>query len=448
MSKFKGEEAVQKVLDIAKSKGIKEVEAFYVRYEDLEVEATQSKIETLKISEEEGLGVRLIDDQRLGFSYTTDFEVQGLEEAIENAFNAALLTKEDEYLLLPVPSATYPQPNTLDPTLKEIPLSTKIEMALKMEREAKAFDKRIKLVESSSYTDTFYEVALASSKGMNLKRQGSYCGLSIAVVAADEEESQTGFDIFYSTHYEDLDPVKVGIKGASNALKLLGGKRVNTKKTAIILSPYVASEFLSLLGASFLAENVQKKKSILAGREGEKVFSSGINIIDNAILDKGVASASFDGEGVPTRRNILVEDGRIASFLHNTYTANKAGLSSTGNARRDSYKATPEVGFTNFYLAPGDRKEEELLQDTEEGFYIMEVMGMHTANPISGDFSVGASGLWLKKGEVVYPVHGVAIAGNIFEIFAMIEGIGDNLTFYGSIGSPTLKIKEMMVSGE
>jgi PmbA protein len=204
---------------------------------------------------------------------------------------------------------------------------------------------------------------------------------------------------------------------------------------------------LEVTAPSLTAEAVQKGKSLFANKMGQDIAASELNIIDDGHKKGAIISSPFDGEGVSTQKTILVENGILKSYLHNTYTAKKDGVSSTGNAKRGSYKSTPEVGTTNFYIDKGNITKDELIKNVEKGFYITEVMGMHTANPISGDFSVGASGIWIENGEFTKPVRGVAIAGNIKELLKSVEAVADDLTFFIGIGSPTLRIAKMTVSG-
>ncbi|HHU33232.1 MAG TPA: TldD/PmbA family protein, partial [Clostridia bacterium] len=190
-----------------------------------------------------------------------------------------------------------------------------------------------------------------------------------------------------------------------------------------------------------------KGKSVFSGKVGKKVSSTAITIIDDGALPGAILSSPFDGEGVRTQETILIEEGILQGFLHNSYTAAKEGVSSTGNGIRGSFKGTPEVGTTNFYIKPGSITQEELIKDISKGLYVTEVMGIHTANPISGDFSVGAAGLLIENGVLTTPVRGIAIAGNIIELLESVDLAANDLTFFVGRGSPTLRIAKMTISG-
>ncbi|NLK52699.1 MAG: TldD/PmbA family protein, partial [Syntrophomonadaceae bacterium] len=292
-----------------------------------------------------------------------------------------------------------------------------------------------------------YEVAIVNSLGLNAFYRGTFCGLYLVVVAQEPEDNQTGFAVQYRLRYTDLDPKQVGREAAAKAVRMLGARKIGTRRVPVVLDPYVATSFLGVLAPALTAEAVQKGKSLFAGKLGRSIGSEALTIIDDGTLPEGIASAPFDGEGVPSRRTVVLEKGNLNTFLYNTYTAARDQITSTGNGVRGSFKTTPEVGTTNFFIQPGPVAQKELIADIREGLYVTEVMGMHTANPISGDFSVGAAGLWIKNGELTTPVRGIAIAGNLAEFLQGVEGVANDLTFFGGKGSPTVRIGQMAVSG-
>jgi PmbA protein len=267
-------------------------------------------------------------------------------------------------------------------------------------------------------------------------------------VAGADGEQQSGFGLQFTRKYAELDPEAIGREAAFKAVRLLGASRMPTKRAAVVFEPYVVTNFLSVLSSALTAEAVQKGRSLFAGKIGERVAASGITVIDDGTLPGGLLSAPFDGEGVPSRRTVLIQDGRLLGFLQNSYTGAKDGLPSTGNASRGSYKSTPELGSTNFYLAPGELAPEEIIKQTDEGLYLTEVMGMHTVNPISGDFSVGAAGIWIEHGELTTPARGMVIAGNMLELLEGIDAVGKDLRFFIGKGAPTVRVVRLTISGE
>jgi PmbA protein len=209
----------------------------------------------------------------------------------------------------------------------------------------------------------------------------------------------------------------------------------------------VAASLLELLSTSLLAESVQKGRSLLAGRLGQEVAAPSANLIDDGLLPGGLETAPFDAEGNPRQRTVLLERGRLAGFLYDQYGANREGRASTGNASRPGALSPPSVQVSNLYLEPGSHSFEALLAEMGRGIIISNVLGMHTANPVSGDFSVGASGHWVEGGHISHPVKGIAISGNVLTLLSRLAVVGSDLRFWGRVGSPSLLIERLDVGG-
>jgi PmbA protein len=271
---------------------------------------------------------------------------------------------------------------------------------------------------------------------------------SVSALAVEGNDSQIGWDFGFSNYFAGVDVATIALSAAAKATGLLGARKIPTMRCPAVIDNRVAGEILEVLSQAFLAENVQKGKSLLAGRVGKDIFSASIRIRDDGTLPGGMGTAPFDGEGVGQRNTLLVEEGRLMGFLYDTYCADKGGTESTGNGVRGSSKNPPRTGVTNFFIENGTVPFTGLLQGIDRGILITEVMGMHTANPISGDFSVGAAGFLIEQGSTTVPVKGIAIAGNILEIFRNIEMAGNDLRFFGAVGSPSLKISALDISGE
>jgi PmbA protein len=335
-----------------------------------------------------------------------------------------------------------------DPTIAETPVEEKIQLAKIIEESAFAYDPRVARSEHAAYEDTVYEVVIANSNGLDVNYRGAFCGGYVWVVAEENDDNQTGAGMDFHLNLADLNPEAIGREAGEQAVMMLGAKKVPSQRVPIVMPPRVATQFLGVLAPGLSAEAVQKGRSLLAGKLEQMVASNLVTLIDDGALPGGINSSPVDGEGVPTGRNVLLEQGKLKKYLYNTYTAARDGIVSTGNASRSSYRGTPEIGTSNLYLEPGTWDPKSLLQDIDQGFYVTEVLGMHTANPISGDFSVGAAGIWINGGELAYPVRGVAIAGNILELFQGVEALGNDLRFYLGTGSPTIRFQPLMVSGD
>lgn len=447
MSKKDYSALAKDVVSKAKLQGAALAEVYLLESKSLSIEVADQKVETMKLAEESGLGLKVIKDNRMGFAYSSDLSSASLDQVIQQAVANSGKTAPDKYNGLAGAFDSYPDLDIFDPNIRAASVEEKIELAKTIEKTAREFDPRVKITESATYSDSEYLVTILNSEGLEASCKGAYCAAYGFLVAEENGDNQTGFGLQYSLKYKDLDPKAIGREAAENAVRMLGAKSINTQKAAIVLEPRIATSFIGLLSSSLTGEAVQKGKSLLADKIGQLVASDKITLVDDGSLPGAIMSSPFDGEGTPCAPTVLIEKGELKGFLHNVYTANKAGTKSTGNGVRGSFKGTPEVGITNFYIEPGKIDRAQLIGDVEKGLYVTEVMGMHTANPISGDFSVGAAGIWIENGKLTNPVRGVAIAGNIIDFLKNVDMIANDLKFMGGKGSPTLRISEMTISG-
>jgi len=437
----------EKALDEAKKRGV-EAEAYLLHDKELSIEISDGKLETLKQADEIGLGVRVIKEGRPGFSYTSDLSDEAVKRAVDDAISISVYTDQDEYNVLPERAQDYPDIKVYDKDTALMSLEEKIEMAMLVESSAKAVDKRISIIERSGYDDLEYCNIIMNTKGVFATENGNFSSIYIFLVAEEDGDAQNGFSMMVNRKVKDLRPAFVGKEAAANAIRALNARTIKSGRMPVILDPYVATRFSGIVASMVNAESVQKGKSMFAGKAGEQVASSIFNIVDDALLAGGIGSGPFDGEGVPSQRNVLIENGVLKGFLHDSYTAGKAGVKSTGNAGRGSFRGVPSVGSTNFLISPGQGNLDDLMDGVEQGLYVTEVMGMHTANPISGDFSVGAAGIMIEKGNLTYPVRGVTIAGNMADLLQSIDAVAADLRFYGSKASPSIRLRELSVGGE
>lgn len=415
---------------------------------NLAIEVKEQKVDTFRCSAPIGVSVRVLKGEGLGFSYSTSAELSALERMIDNALIGAASQTPDCFNGLPLPEA-YPEITGLyDPTLERVSEAEKIDRAMRLESLTLESDPRLKRVRKSSYAESNYSVAIRNSLGVAGEYRGTSVSSSIAVLAEQDGDSQMGWDFGFSNRFAGVDVGRIAAAAAVKATGMLGATTIPTMRCPALLDNHVAGEILGVLSAAFLAESVQKGKSLLAGKVGEPLFSPLIRIRDDGTLAEGMATSPFDGEGVPSRNNLLMDGGVLLAFLYDSYCGRKDGRSSTGNAARSGVKGLPHMGVTNFFIENGTIPAEDLLTGISRGVLLTDVIGMHTANPISGDFSVGANGFLVESGKVVRPIKGIAISGNILDIFRGVEGIGDDLRFYGSVGSPSLLISRIDVSGE
>ncbi len=436
----------EKTLNEAVHRGV-EAEAFLMQAKELSIEIVEGRVETLKQAEETGLGIRVIKDGRTGFAFTSDLSDKAVKNAVQDAISISVFTTQDEYQILPE-KAVYPDIQLFDQDTAAMSLEEKIEIARSVERCAKSVDMRISIIERSGYDDLEYCNLIMNSKGLYAYETGNFSGIYIFLVAEDDNDAQNGFSAMSVRKVKDLSAALVGKEAAINAIRALNARTIRSGRMPVILDPYVATRFSGIIASMVNAEAVQKGKSMFAGKIGEQVASPWCTIIDDATLEEGIASGLFDSEGVPAQKKIVIENGILYTYLHNTYTAQKDRVVSTGNAQRGSFRGLSSVGSTNFIIAPGRDNKDSLIDGIDRGFYVTEVMGMHTANPISGDFSVGAAGIMIENGILTYPVRGVTIAGNMAEFLQNIDAAASNFRFYGGKGSPSIRIKELSIAGE
>jgi len=442
-------EIADELIKKAQKGGAEHSEVYLTASEELTIDVRDQEVETMKKANEFGVGLRVIKDQKIGFAFTSEVKPESLENLVREAVANSEKTSVDEYNIIPEPSEDYPSVDVFDPELEHIPIERKIELAKEIEYHGKAFDKRVKITETCTYQDSEYVVVVVNSQGIDVAYKGTFAGAYSYFVAEENGEQQTGFGMQFSTKIDDLNPKDIGIEGAQKAVSMLGAKNIKSQRATVILDPYVMTNFYSIIAPALTADSVQKDKSLFKGRVGQKVASNLVTIVDDGRMSGGIYSAPFDGEGVATSETVLIKDGILQGFLYNTYTAAKDGVKSTGNSvRLSSYRGTPEVGTTNFYLKGGQHSRDKLISEVKKGLYVTEVMGMHTANPISGDFSLGVSGIWIENGEFSYPVRGAVIAGNVLELLSSIDFVADDLRFFAGKGAPTVRVSEITISGD
>ena len=439
---------VDRVESLLKARAIDGYEISLGASRNLSIEVKEQKVDTFKCAAPVGVSIRVLNARGLGFSFSTSLDESDLLKMIDNALVSAETQTPDEFNGLPLPQAYPAIAGMFDDGLSLVGEEEKIGRAMELERLVLAADPRVRRVRKASYGESGYEVFIRNSLGVEGNYRGTSVSSSVLAVAEAGGDSQTGWDFGFSNFFTGVDVAAIAGTAAAKAAGLLGARKIPTMRCPAVLDNYVATEILEVLASAFLAENVQKGKSLLAGRVGEELFSPVLRIRDDGTLPGGMGTAPFDAEGVAQRNNVLVEGGRLKGFLYDTYCARKAGMVSTGNAARGGVKSPHHVGVTNFFIENGTLSFAGLLKGIDRGIVVTSVMGMHTANPISGDFSVGAAGFLIENGVVTVPVKGIAIAGNILELFRNVEQVGNDLRFFGEVGAPSLRITALDVSGE
>jgi PmbA protein len=439
----------EKILTLATSLGTDAAEVYLRSYSSTAIEVKEQKVDAFERANDIGAGLRVIVGERMGFAFTTDLSDIALMNLVHASVANAQNTERDPFHSLPGRSdSDYPEVAIYDPDVVKFTEKEKIDRIMAMERDAFAVDPRIKRIHKASADFSDAETLIMNTGGAEVLFKSTACSCGIEVVAEENGESQTGLDFGVNRMYRKLDIEAVGRRAAQRARDLLGARHIDSVKAPVILESTVAQEFLGLMAGGFSAESVQKKRSLFIGRLGSEVVSSVVTVIDNGLLESGLGTAPCDDELVPMRKKIIIDRGRLEMFLHNTYTAKKDKIASSGNGMRGGFKGIPGVNITNLYIEPGQESLEALISSVDKGLLVTEVLGMHTANSISGDFSVGATGFWIERGKKAYPVREITIAGNILELMRHVDAVGSDIRFSGRIGCPSLRVKELSIGGK
>jgi len=422
-------------------------EIFFSMDSGLGVEAKDGGVDALKVRSGRGVGLRTITGGRLGFGFSSVLTDSALRELADKTVAGSIEASEDGFLVFPAPGAVpAPIEGLFDDKAAGVSEEEKIASAIAIEAAAMAYDPRIKRVRKASYGETVSSRRVVNSNGVDGTHSATYFSGSVTAVAEDGEP-QMGWEMAASHVRANMDFAAIGAVAAKNAVRMLGAKKPASIKCPAIIENVVVTELLEALAGSFLADNVFKGKSMLAGKTGVKVASEAVSIVDNGVMPGGWASSACDGEGVPKGVTVLLDKGVCAGYLYDTYWGARARTASTGSSVRSSFKGMAVPGLSNLFMKAGDKDISTLLHEMSTGLYITEVLGAHTMNPVNGDFSVGAAGIWVEGGAFAYPVRGMAVSGNLLELFSKVVACASDMRFLGSVGAPSILIEEMEASG-
>jgi PmbA protein len=430
-----------------------QVEAFVIHERNFQVEAYDGDVESVSSAEPRGAGVRVVQDHRAGFAYTTDLAEDGLAEVVAAARdNARHATPEEAVALADPPrEPAAAVPGLVDESLSGVGPDSKVQFAVELERATRAVDRRVRAVENSVYADADSEVAIATSTGVSgaYRRTDAWC-YTMAIVA-DGDDTQVGFDFDLARGMAALDAEELARKAVGKALRVLGAAKIGSRHVPVVLDPYTAGQLVGVLGSALTGEAVQKGRSMFAGKLGESVAAPSLTLVDDGRKEGAPGAAPWDAEGVPTRRTEVIKEGVLRSFLYDTISARREGRSSTGNAARGGFKSLPGPSPTNLAFEPTGEGRDEVLRRAGEALLVQDFHGVHSgANPVSGDFSVGVTGLLLQEGEPVQAVKEVTVAAPLHEVLGRVAAVADDrrwLPFAGSYGGATTLIEEMTVAG-
>ncbi|OQW62638.1 MAG: peptidase [Proteobacteria bacterium HN_bin10] len=437
------------VLAQAKQRGATQADVMVADGRTFSVQVRLATVDRLTKAREKRLGLRVFVGKRSASVSTSDFSRESLAGLVEETCALARAVVEDEASGLPDPSLMTQERLDLgiyDPT--ELSTDAQIEAARRAETAAMSADARIVNSEGADFNSAAGRVVLANSHGFLGDYRSSSFSLSVSPIAAEPGGTAMQRDSWYDvrrTYGMLASPESVGVEAARRTVRRLGAKKVGTTKAPVIFDQETAASVLGHLCSAVSGYAVYKGASFLIGRLGQVIASDCVTVTDNGLLPGGLGSRPFDGEGLPTRMTTVVEQGCLASYLLDSYSGRKLGLASTGNASR-AVGESPSVGPTNFSLAPGPFKPDTIVASVRHGLYVTELIGFGV-NLVTGDYSRGAAGYWIENGELAYPVEEITIAGNLKDMLANIDMIGNDVVFRGRVASPTLKIREMTIAG-
>jgi PmbA protein len=443
------------VIANARRAGASDAEVLIREGDEFSATVRMGEVETLKESGSRGMGLRVLlgsdHGYRVASTSTSDFSPDGIAHLVNGAVALARVTSVDPFAGLADAAEFGQVEGNLElyhEDVYSLPSAERIEHARRAEAAALSADTRITNSDGGSFDVGTGHRVLANSRGFVGEWRSSSCSISASPIAMCKSgEMERDYWYSYARSLEKLDtPESVGAEAARRTLRRLDGRRVKTQRVPLVFPPEIAR---SLIGAIFDAasgDSIYRGASFFAGKLGEPVAASQVTVIDDGNIVGGFGTTPFDGEGLPTRRTVIVEHGILTSYLLNTYTARKLGMRSTGNAVR-GLAGNPGIGGGNVFLSAGKDSPEDILRSVPSGLYVTELMGQGV-NMVTGDYSRGAAGLWIENGELVYPVHEITIAGNLKDMFLNITAIGSNLEFRGSVASPMLRIDGMTIAGE
>lgn len=440
---------LDRVVEIAKKKltGY-EYEIFFMKNRKLRSESQDLRVDKLIASEDVGFSVRVTNGRKQGFSYSTVFDTKSIEETIERAKDLCDVVSEEETIVLKDRLEKAEEIEYYDLFATKLPVEEKIEKSIELERLVKQMDDRIKAVRNSTFIENIFEKHLINSFGLEVREIGTVYTAMVSAVAREGEDSQIAWSYNSKRFLSDLDLEEIAREAVFNSTSLLGAGSIKTKSMLVLFPPPSIVELLDTFSPAFLGDNLIKGKTLFKDKVDQKVAFEKITLIDNGLLSKGLASSSYDGDGVAKRKTVVIENGYFKVFLHNLNTAKKANSQSTGNSSRNDFRTFPSVSITNFYIERSDDDIQKIIQDKDEVFYVIDMMGLHTADPISGDFSLGVNGLIISRGEIVRGVRGATIAGNFLELLQKTVAVGRDLKFYANIGSPSVLIEGITIAGD
>ena len=425
------------------------IEAFVSRDSETDIRIYEGEVEHFVAAQTEGVGIRVIREGRTGFAYAGVLDESAVAEVLAEARDNVQFGTPDEWAGLAEPDGVEVIEQDLwSDALSNFPTDEKIALAKELERLTLAVDPRIR-VDDANYADAASESAVATTTGIRRTGRENGCYLVVSTLADDGDETQTGFGFSVGRSPSEFDLAKAAREASDRATRLLGATKPSTKRTTVVLDPYVTASFLGIISSTLNGENVAKGRSLFMDRLGESVASAIVTLVDDPTNSKAYTATDVDGEGLAARRNVLIEGGVLQQFVHSSYSGRRVGAKSTGNAIRGGFKGTPGVGCLALQLLPGQRDQDALIADIDDGVLVQSVSGLHSGvNAISGDFSAGASGLSISNGKLGGPIREFTIASTLQRMLLDVVEVGNDVDWLPMrAAGVSLVIRDVTMSG-
>lgn len=441
---------VKELFSKAQEEGFSEYEVYYVDRESLSISVYKEEVEKYNLNNSAGLSFRGKFGDRIGYSYTEILDEDAIEMLVKKAKENVLAIENNDIQFIYEGDKEYKEISTYHEELEDIPADKLINIAISMEKEAKKYCNKVESFSGCSVSYSSGKYGIINSKGLNLSNKSNLLTAYVVPIVKDLDKMYDGCGYVVAKSLNDVKPDKIAKMGVDEALSKIGGTSIASGNYKVIINNEAMVSLLSTFAGIFSGDAVQKGLSLLKDKEGEIIAADIVNLVDDPHLEDGLASVSFDDEGVATLKTYLIKNGKLNNLLHNLKTANKAGVKSTGNGFKSSYASPISVSPTNFYIEPGINSLEEMTKKINKGLIITDFAGLHSgANSITGDFSLAAKGFYIEDGIKTHPVEQITVAGNFFTLLNNIEEIGSDLKFpMSSVGSPSIVIKELSIAGE
>lgn len=444
------QEFIDRLFAKAREAGIEEYEAYFSSGDSFDVDILEGAIKEYSVSSASGMCFRGVYAGKMGYASTQIEDEEAIDMLVRGVIDNASLLETDDGESIFEGSKEYPELDTYNPEIEKIPAAQKIAQSRELETVTKAKDARVQRVDGCGVSSSRGETRIVNSKGMDISSKSSRYGAVVVPVVSEGDKVNYGFSLRFSRHPEKVRIDEIAAKAVERAVEGLGAESIPSGSYQCIFRNDTAGTLLATFSGVFSGESARKGMSLLKGREGERIASECVSLVDNPLLDDGPASSAFDAEGVAHFSKDVIRNGKFITLLHNRLTAKLLGAQTTGNAAKGGYAGKVTVGPTNFYIEPSETTPEELMKQVGNGILITDLMGMHSgANPISGDFSLGAKGFLIENGVRTKPIEQFTVAGNFFEILKNIRAVASDLELeQSSIAAPSLYIGEISVAGK